>query len=99
MLKDNIFLLEQRLTDKIRLCYERELDETKTQLSDFKKQFGEYQEAVTAIVSAEVRQEVNSIDSVVKQMASRFKDLDKKTKVQMKQEEQKKLDDEEAYKQ
>jgi hypothetical protein len=39
LLKDNIFLLEKNLTEKIRLCYDRELDQTRMQLADFRKQF------------------------------------------------------------
>lgn len=29
LLKDNIFLLEKNLTEKIKLCYDRELGETR----------------------------------------------------------------------
>lgn len=39
MLKDNIFLLEKNLTEKIKLCYDRELDQTRMQLADFRHQF------------------------------------------------------------
>jgi hypothetical protein len=39
LLKDNIFLLEKNLTEKIRLCYDRELDETRMHLADFRQRF------------------------------------------------------------
>lgn len=42
LLKDNIFLLEKRLTEKIKLCYDRELDQTRMQLADIRHQFQEF---------------------------------------------------------
>ena len=37
LLKDNIFLLESNLTEKIRLCYDKELDQARMQLADLRK--------------------------------------------------------------
>lgn len=37
MLKDNFFLLENKLSEKIRLCYDRELEQTKIMLGQKKK--------------------------------------------------------------
>ena len=62
LLKDNIFLLEKNLTEKIRLCYDRELDETRMQLADYKMKYHEYGENVAGIIKQLVRDEVNTID-------------------------------------
>ena len=35
LLKDNVFLLEKNLTEKIKLCYDRELDQARMRLADF----------------------------------------------------------------
>lgn len=82
LLKDNIFLLENRLTEKIKLCYDRELDQTRMQLVDIRQQFREFSESVGAQVKARVREEVNKIDGVMKDTANRFKDLERKTNQQ-----------------
>ena len=80
MLKDHIFLLEKNLTEKIRLCYDRELDQTRMQLADIRRQFCEYQESVSAQIKARVREEAHSIDGVMKGKAEKFKDLEVKTR-------------------
>ena len=65
LLKDNIFMLESYLTTKIQLCYDKELDTARVQLTDIKKQFSEYQESVSAIIRQKVREEQNTIDGVM----------------------------------
>lgn len=45
--------------------------------------FLEYQESISAQIKAHVREEVNSIDGVMKLTAERFKDLDRKTNEQL----------------
>jgi len=65
LLKDNIFTLETNLTEKIRLCFDKELNQARSQLNDIKIQFTEYQNTVAAIVRAKVREETNNIDSVM----------------------------------
>jgi uncharacterized phage-like protein YoqJ len=62
LLKDNIFLLEKNLTEKIRLCYDRELDQTRIQLADIVKKFKDHRETVKYSIEANVRQEINTID-------------------------------------
>jgi len=72
------------LTEKIKLCYDRELDQARMQLADFKRQFYEYQENVSERIKAGVREEVNSIDGVMKMKAAQYKDLSVKTVKQQK---------------
>jgi hypothetical protein len=62
LLKDNIFLLEKNLTEKIKLCYDRQLDQARMHLADLRKQFGEYQDSVSEKIKALVREEETTID-------------------------------------
>ena len=55
LLKDNIFLLEKNLTEKIKLCYDRELDQARMRLADFGNKFREYAQAVESEAKAYVR--------------------------------------------
>jgi hypothetical protein len=50
-------MLETNLTDKIRLHYDRELDSARMQLKDIKRQFYDYQQTVSAMVKAGIREE------------------------------------------
>lgn len=79
LLKDNIFLLEKNLTEKIRLCYDRQLDETRIQLTDIVKKFKDHRETVKYSIEANVRQEINTIDQTMKQKANIYKDLEQQT--------------------
>ena len=85
LIKDNVFIMEQKLTKKIQKCYDRELDETRAQLSDLKIRFSGYQGAVNAQIKAKVRQEVNQIDGVMHEKAKIYSDLDIKTKAEINQ--------------
>lgn len=87
MIKDNIFLLEKNLTDKIKLCYEKELDTTRANLSTVTLGLKDYQEKVKQEITAEVRSHVNSIDEVMKRMVNRYTDEGIPTKKEEKFEE------------
>ena len=87
LLKDNIFLLEKNLTEKIKLCYDRELDQTRIQLTDIVKKFKDHRETVKYSIEANVRQEINTIDSTMKHKANIYKDLKQKTDKETKLEE------------
>lgn len=41
-LKDNIYLMEKNLTEKIQLCYDKELDMTRMKLNDVRIGLKEY---------------------------------------------------------
>jgi hypothetical protein len=57
MLKDNIFLQERNLTEKIKLCYDTDLRSARMMLGDYKKQLLEYQTTVKNNVSSLVREQ------------------------------------------
>lgn len=82
LLKDNIFLLEKNLTEKIKLCYDRELDETRMRLADFRGAFKDYKEGVSQEITARVRAEVNGIDATMKAKAALFSDTSQPTRRQ-----------------
>ena len=55
MLKDNIFLMERNLTEKIKLCYETDLDHSRMLLADYKKQLQEGRQKLSSDVKKDVR--------------------------------------------
>jgi septation ring formation regulator EzrA len=75
LLKDNVFQMEKRLSDQIYVSFERELNQTKMELNEYKKKFAEYQAAMATVVNADVRENINSIDAIMKGKAELFKDL------------------------
>lgn len=76
LLKDNIFLLEKNLTEKIKLCYDRELEETRLQLADYKQKYQEYGNNVATMIKELVRNKFNTVDKSIREMAKMFEDLD-----------------------
>jgi hypothetical protein len=76
LVKDNIFLMEKNLTDKIKLCYEKELGTTRADLSTVKIGLKDYQEKVREQISADVSKYKNEIEEQSKKMAIAYKDLD-----------------------
>lgn len=75
LLKDNFFLLEKNLTEKIRLCYDRQLDQASMEVADIKQQFKEYGVVAGAIVKKHVNEEVGNIDDEMKKKANYYQDL------------------------
>ena len=76
-------MLEKNLTEKIKLCYDRELDQTRMQLAEFRGAFKDYKEGITQEISARVRVKVNGIDAEMKAKAAKFQDTETKTRRQM----------------
>ena len=54
------------MTEKIKLCYDRELDEARMQLKEIRLKFNEFAKAVYEKVKSNVREETNKIDAVMK---------------------------------
>ena len=72
--------MEKNLTEKIKLCYDRKLDQTEMQLAEHKTRFKEHQETVAAQLQQQARELTMDIDGLMKKKADEFKDLDRKTK-------------------
>ncbi|CDW82479.1 UNKNOWN [Stylonychia lemnae] len=81
MIKDNIYEMEKKLSDKIRLEFDRELNQRTLELDECKRKFADFQMNVNARVMADVRENVNNIDTLMKNKADMFKDLSKNTSV------------------
>ena len=79
MLKDNIFLMERNLTEKIKLCYDTDLDRSRMLLADYKKQLLEGRQKLASDVKGDVRKLQNAIDEEMKEKVRTYIDLDKKT--------------------
>ena len=75
MIKDNVFEMERNLTEQIKVNYDRELDQTRMQLDETRRKFADFQLNINARVMADVRDNINSIDSIMKGKAALFKDL------------------------
>lgn len=79
MIKDNVFEMEHKLTQTIKLLYERDLDQTRLALDECRRKFSDFQNNINARVMADVRENINSIDQIMKGKAEMFKDLQKLT--------------------
>lgn len=75
MIKDNIFEMEKKLSDKIRLDFDRELNQREVDLIEGNRKFADFQANINARVNADVRDNVNNIDTLMKNKAEMFKDL------------------------
>jgi hypothetical protein len=67
-MKDNVYNLEKQLKDKIKLRYEKDLDQTRMELLDQKKKFGEYKAALNSTMNGEIKENINEIDGLIKAM-------------------------------
>jgi len=83
MLKDNIFLQERNLTEKIKLCYDTELRKARMMLGDYKKQLLEYQANINNQMARHVREQENTIDDVLTKRLRKYGDLDEPTPNQL----------------
>ena len=79
LIKDNVFCMEKKLSDKIRLNFDRELDQRAMELEQCKRKFAEFQQNINSRVMADVRENVNGIDALMKNKAEMFKDLSRQT--------------------
>lgn len=73
LLKENVFSLEHRLTEQIHVTYERELNQTRMELAECRRKFQDFQQAMSTVVTADVRENINSIDAIMKGKAEAYK--------------------------
>ena len=79
LMKDNVFTLEKKLSDTIYLTYQKELDNTRLTLGETRKKFGDFSSSVNAKLMADVRDNCNTIDQLMKNKAELFKNLQRST--------------------
>jgi len=74
-MKDNVFLLEKGLKEKIRLYFDKDLEQTRVLLDEQKRKFREYQLTLNAYVRENVAENINYIDEVMKKRVEAYKDV------------------------
>ena len=74
-MKDNVFSLEKGLKEKIRLYFDKDLDQTRVLLDEQKRKFAEYQTAVNSKMKATVTESVNYIEQEMKKRIEKFQDV------------------------
>ena len=72
LMKDNVFSLEKGLKEKIRLYFDKDLDQTRVLLDEQKRKFAEYQTAVNSKMKATVTESVNYIEQEMKKRIEKF---------------------------
>jgi len=75
MMKDNIFAVEKGIKDKVRLYFDKDLDQTRVLLEEQKKKFKEYQQTLNSHIRADVTDNINHIDEVMRERVERYKDI------------------------
>ena len=74
-MKDEVYGLERTLHDKITLFFNKKLNTTETLLKESQNKFKEYADSVKAHLNANVRDNVTSIDAIMRKKAEMYKDL------------------------
>ena len=75
MMKDNVFSLEKGLKEKIRLYFDKDLEQTRVLLAEQKKKFKEYQVTLNSYVEENVSHNINYIDEEMKKRVEAYKDV------------------------
>ena len=75
LIKDNIFNLETRLNEQVGVTYERELKQTRMELTECRRKFQDYQNAIDTTLTAGVRENINGIDILMRNRAEYFKNM------------------------
>jgi hypothetical protein len=77
-MKDNVFMLEKGLREKIRIYFDKDLDTSRMALEEQYKKYDEYKSALNAYMKADVRDDINEIDARMKTKMAKFKVFDTK---------------------
>ena len=75
MMKDNVFSVEKGLKEKIRLYFDKDLEQTRVLLAEQKRKFKEYQLTLNAYMRENVAENINYIDEVMKKRVEAYKDV------------------------
>ena len=73
-MKDNVFAVEKGLKEKIRLYFDKDLEQTRVLLSESKRKFAEYKGTLNSHMEEKVTTTINQIDAVMKQRVEAYKD-------------------------
>jgi hypothetical protein len=72
-MKDGVFMLEKGLRESIRLRFDKDLEVARGLLVQQKKKYGDYKENLNAHVRTEIKDEINSIDGLMKKRMQELK--------------------------
>lgn len=73
LMKDGVFMLEKGLRESIRLRFDKDLEVARGLLVQQKKKYGDYKENLNAHVRTEIKDEINSIDGLMKKRMQELK--------------------------
>ena len=77
LIKDNIHALESGVKEKVKLYYEKDLNDTRMQLSELKLNFAKFRDNLSASVKDQVHDNIMSMESELK-VKNRKEDLNQK---------------------
>ena len=77
LIKDNIHALESGVKEKVKLYYEKDLNDTRMQLSELKLNFAKFRDNLSASVKDQVHDNIMSMESELK-VKIRKEDLNQK---------------------
>ena len=75
MMKDNVFSLEKGLKEKIRLYFDKDLEQTRSLLHAKAQKFNSYQLTLNSHMRENVTENINYIDEVMKARVEAFKEV------------------------
>lgn len=75
MMKDNVFSLEKGLKEKIRLHFDKDLEQTRSLLHAKAQKFNSYQLTLNSHMRENVTENINYIDEVMKARVEAFKEV------------------------
>jgi predicted transcriptional regulator len=71
LVKDNVYDMEQKLKDKIRLSFDKDLEQARLELAETRKKFDEYQKTLNSHMKADIQRNINELDLELKRLVQR----------------------------
>lgn len=71
LVKDNIFQMETRLHDAVRIDFEKDLQEARLALQEERKKFESYQQVLNASMNTEIKEHINELDLQLKKIINK----------------------------
>ena len=75
LMKDNVFSLEKGIKEKVRLYFDKDLEQTRVLLDEQKRKFKEYQISLNSTMRKNVAERINYIDEEMKLRVEAYKDV------------------------
>lgn len=68
LIKDNVFMMEDKLKEKIRLNFDKDLEQARLELLESRKKFSEYQTTLNSHMKADIQKNINELDVELKKL-------------------------------